>query len=112
MSISGNLSSGYASAVYSEQGHAQYTERISGSPFIERIWRTQSERDDVCLAIADGRWDMMFFTHNGHTKVMVIGPQTTAISIPHIAGSDWLGIRFRLGVSMHKMTINKLIAGQ
>ncbi len=98
-----------AAAVSGVEHYVRYEERPSESSFVERIWHTQSDRDDVCLAIADGRWDMMFFTLNGQCQVMITGPQTTAITIPHTAGSTWLGIRFRLGVSMQAVAINALV---
>jgi hypothetical protein len=99
----------YAPAVDGTLQHVRYEERLSDSLFVERIWRTESDLDDVCLAIADGRWDMMFLTHHGRTSVMITGPQTTAISIPHVAGSSWLGIRFQLGVTLQNLMVGDLV---
>jgi len=109
MSMSDRSHLPYAAAVDGIEQHVRYEERLSDSQFIERIWRTASDLDDVCLAIADGRWDMMFFSHAGRCQVMITGPQTTAITIPHAAGAEWLGIRFRLGVTMQHVAIPALV---
>ena len=104
-----SLSSAYASSVFALNQRVRYEERLSESPFVERIWRTESDEDDVCIAIADGRWDLMFYTLNGKTNVMVTGAQNGVVTIPHLAGSQWLGIRFRLGVMMENIAINALV---
>jgi len=103
------LLSRYAPAVRGVQQQLQYEERLSDSSVVERVWHTQSDRDDDCIAIADGRWDMMFISFHGETKVLITGPQTTAISIPHPAGSEWLGIRFRVGVTIPEIPLDSLV---
>lgn len=109
MLFSDGAESYHASAVDGKQKHIRYEARPSDSPFVERIWRTQSHLDDHGIAIADGRWDMMLLTQNGQTNVFITGPQTTAVSIPHAAGAEWLGIRFRLGVTMPNIPLNTLV---
>lgn len=99
----------HAAAVYGIQAEVLYDQRSSDVSLIERIWRTHSDVDDTCIAVADGRWDMMFFMHDDQCNVMITGPQTTAITIPHVAGSEWLGIRFRLGVSLQNVTMRALV---
>jgi hypothetical protein len=109
MAFSGDSNIRRASAVDGKRNRVRYEERHSDSPFVERVWRTQSDADDDCIAIADGRWDMMFFMETGKCHVMITGPQTTVIDIPHVAGAEWLGIRFRLGVAMQNVLLNDLI---
>ncbi|MDX1994191.1 MAG: hypothetical protein SF029_17525 [bacterium] len=99
----------HASAVRGIQQHVRYAERPSDSSVVERIWHTQTETDDECIAIADGRWDIMFFSFEGETRVMITGPQTNTILIPHRAGSEWLGIRFRVGVTIPEIPLPSLV---
>jgi AraC-like DNA-binding protein len=99
----------HASAVRGVQQHVYYEERPSDSPVVERIWHTRSDKDDACIAIADGRWDMMFLSFEGETKVLITGPQISAIAIPHLAGSEWLGIRFRVGVTIPEIPLSPLV---
>jgi hypothetical protein len=99
----------HAPAVRGLRGQLQYQERLSDSPVVERVWRTHSDGDDECIAIADGRWDMMILAYQGEASVLITGPQTTAISIPHPAGSEWLGIRFRLGVTIPEIPLMTLV---
>lgn len=98
-----------ASTVIGTKNHIRYQERPSESPLVERVWHSQADNDDSCIAIADGRWDMVFIIQDGQAKVFITGPQTTAISIPHPAGSEWLGVRFRLGVMMPHLSLNNLV---
>jgi hypothetical protein len=86
-----------------------YQERPSDSPFVEHVWHTQSELDDEFLGAADSRWDMMILQTDGETRFMVTGPMTRPQTLPHIAGSEWLGIRFKLGVMMPHLLASKLV---
>lgn len=104
-----SISKIYAPTVRGLQQHLRYEERLSDSPLVERIWRTQSDKDDETIAIADGRWDMMFFAHQGETSVFITGPQTTVINAPQPAGSEWIGIRFRLGIAIPEIPLHSLI---
>lgn len=99
----------YTPAVRGLRQHLQYEERRSDSLVVERVWRTRADADDECIAIADGRWDMMILAYQGEASVLITGPQTTAISIPHPAGSEWLGIRFRLGVTIPEIPLSTLV---
>ncbi len=86
-----------------------YEARASDSPFIESIWHTQSDVDDDFTSTANGRWDMMIFRQAGETRVMVTGAMTRAQTIPHVAGSEWLGIRFKLGISLPHFSAGSLV---
>lgn len=99
----------HAPAVRGIQQHLHYEERPSDLSVVERVWHTRSDADDECIAIADGRWDMMFLSSGGETRVFITGAQTTSIVIPHPAGSEWLGIRFRVGVIIPEIPPRTLV---
>jgi hypothetical protein len=40
-------------------------ERPSDSPFVERIWRSHSERGGSFLSIAESRWEMVVTRRHG-----------------------------------------------
>jgi hypothetical protein len=48
-----------------------FDERPSDSPFVERIWRTQSERTGVFSSLAASHWEMVVTRHNGKTTLDV-----------------------------------------
>lgn len=84
-------------------------ERPSDSPFVERIWRAQSEHGGRFLSIAMSHWEMVVTRLNGRTTVTVRGPETKATSLRCPACGQWLGIRFRLGTIMPDLPAGALV---
>ncbi len=78
-------------------------ERLSDSPLVESIWRVHAESDGVDIVSADMSWDMIITRQDGKTNLTVWGPMTKATPIPHTAGSEALGIRFKLGTYMNTL---------
>lgn len=74
-----------------------YQDRLSDSPFVETIWHTQSEKDGCYLAVADGSWDMLILREKGRIRLSVWGPMTKATPMLYSEGSQYMGIRFKLG---------------
>ena len=74
-----------------------FEDRLSDSPFVERIWRTHSERAGIFLSVAASHVEMAVTRHEGQTFLTLRGPETKATSADCPAGGEWLGIRFRLG---------------
>jgi len=74
-----------------------YEERLSDSPFVQTIWHTQAVSDGCDMVTADGSWDMLVVRQDSKTRFAVSGPMTKAKPIKHQEGSEWLGIRFKLG---------------
>ena len=72
-------------------------EKPSDSPLVESIWHVQAQSDGVDIVVADTSWDMIITQQDGQTKLTVWGPMTQANHIPHVAGSEAIGIRFKLG---------------
>src|SRR5262245_34964472 len=77
-----------------------FDDRLSDSPFVERVWRSHSERADTFHSIAASHWEMVVTRHQGKTTLTVRGPETRATTIECPAEGEWVGIRFKLGTFM------------
>src|SRR5262245_22956456 len=77
-----------------------FDDRLSDSPFVERVWRSHSERADTFHSIAASHWEMVVTRHQGKTTLTVRGPETRATTIECPADGEWVGIRFKLGTFM------------
>jgi len=86
-----------------------FDERPSDSPFVERIWRTHSERAGSFLSLAMSHWEMVVTRHNGKTTLTVRGPETKATPLHCPADGEWLGIRFKLGTFMPDLAASNLV---
>jgi AraC-like DNA-binding protein len=86
-----------------------FDEKPSDSPFVERIWRSRSERAGPFLSVAMSHWEMVVTRHNGTTMLTVRGPETKATPIYCPEGGDWLGIRFKLGTFFPHLPASKLV---
>jgi AraC-like DNA-binding protein len=77
-----------------------FQERLSDSPFVERVWRCHSERAGTFLSIAANHFEMAVTRHRGRTFLTLRGPETKATPVDCPAEGEWLGIRFKLGTFM------------
>lgn len=82
-----------------------FEERRSDSPFVERIWRTQSERTGTFSSVAMSHWEMVVTRYNGNTILTVRDPESKATPL-HVSlvGAEFLGIRFNDKKSFRSMT--------
>ena len=89
-----------------------FEERFSDSPFVERIWRTQSERAGDFLSVAVSQWEMVVSTHQGETTITVRGPETKA-TFAHVTlvGGEFFVIIFKYGAFMPHFPVSELING-
>jgi len=85
-----------------------FEERVSDSPLIERVWRSQSDRGGKFVSIAATNFEMAVTRLAGDTFLTLRGPETTATAIECPPGGEWLGIRFKLGTFMPRLTPEKL----
>ena len=51
-----------------------FNERLSDSPFVERVWRSQSHHAGVFLSIAASHFEIAVTRHQGRTFLTVRGP--------------------------------------
>jgi AraC-like DNA-binding protein len=77
-----------------------FDDRPSDSPYVERVWRSHSERAGTFHSMAANHWEMVVTRHAGTTSVTVRGPETRATTAHCPADGEWMGIRFRLGTFM------------
>jgi len=89
-----------------------FEERLSDSPFVERIWRTQIERTGDFLSVAASQWELVVSKYHGETTVIVRGPETKATSM-HVTlvGGEFFGIIFRYGTFMPHFPLSDLVDG-
>jgi AraC-like DNA-binding protein len=74
--------------------------RASDSPFVQMIWRVQSEGTGPFISPAAIHWDMLLMRHQGKMTFTLQGPETKATLASLPSGAEWLGITFRLGSFM------------
>jgi AraC-like DNA-binding protein len=77
-----------------------FDDRQSDSPFIERVWRSHSERAGEFHSIAACHWEMVVTRHQGKTSLTVRGPETKATTAECPAQGEWFAVRFKLGTFM------------
>lgn len=75
-------------------------ERPSDSPFIEKIWHTQSEQAGDFTSHAASQSEIVVTRYEGKTLVTVRGPETKATPASVPADSEFFGIVFKLGTFM------------
>jgi len=86
-----------------------FVDRLSDSPFVERIWRCHSDRAGVFLSVAASRFEIAVTRHRGKTFLTLRGPETKATAANCPAEGEWLGIRFKLGSFMPQLTPGQLL---
>jgi AraC-like DNA-binding protein len=86
-----------------------FDERASDSPFVERIWRTQSERSGSFISTAENHWEMVVTRYQGKTTFTVRGPETKATPADYPADAEFFGIVFKHGAFMPHFPLIKLL---
>src|SRR5688572_22350576 len=77
-----------------------FEDRVSDSPFVERVWRSHSERAGIFHSIAACHWEMVVTRLQGKTSLTVRGPETVATMADLPPDGEWFAIRFKLGTCM------------
>jgi hypothetical protein len=77
-----------------------FEDRLSDSPFVERVWRSHSERAGIFHSIAACHWEMVVTRLQGKTSLTVRGPETVATMADLPPDGEWFAIRFKLGTCM------------
>lgn len=85
-------------------------ERLSDSPFVERVWCAHSEGTDPFLSLAESRWQIVVTIDNKTASLTVRGPDTNARSFGNCpADREWFGILFKLGTFMPHLPARNLV---
>ena len=89
-----------------------FEERLSDSPFVERIWWAESERMGDFLSIAASQWEMVVSKYQGQTAITVRGPETKVTPM-HVTlvGAEFFGIIFKYGAFMPLFPVGGLVDG-
>jgi hypothetical protein len=89
-----------------------FEERLSDSPFVERIWRAQSERAGEFLSVAASQWEMVVSEYRGERIMTVRGPETKVTPM-HVTlvGAEFFGIIFKYGAFMPHFPVSDLVDG-
>lgn len=74
-----------------------FKERPSDSPFVERIWSTQSEHAGSFTSISTVVWSMVIAKFRGRITISLHGPETAATRKAFPPEAEWFGIAFKLG---------------
>lgn len=86
-----------------------FEERQSNSPFVESIWRSQSDTAGNFLSLAVSNWMMVVSKIQGQTFFTVRGPETKATPAFCPGDSEFFGIFFKVGTLMpHFPAVNLL----
>ena len=85
-----------------------FADRPSESPFIERVWRSHSDRAGVFHSIAACHCVMVVTRLEGKTSLTVRGPETKATMADCPAQGEWFGVLFKLGTYMPLMRSSDL----
>lgn len=85
-----------------------FEDRLSDSPFVERVWRSHSERDGTFHSIAACHWEMVVTRLKGRAFLTVHGPETKPSMANCPAEGEWFGIRFKLGTFMPRLRPGEL----
>jgi hypothetical protein len=85
-----------------------FEDRLSDSPFVERIWRSRSDRAGVFLSVAASNFEIAVTRHRGRTFLTLRGPETKVTTAECPAEGEWLGIRFKLGTFMPQLAPGRL----
>ena len=81
--------------------------RPSDSPWIETIWRSQSQQAGAFLSIVSSRLEIVVARHEGQVYVTVRGPETQPTVAHCPPEGEWLGIQFKHGAFIpHLPTLN------
>ena len=84
-----------------------FDERRPDSPFVEVIWRTESERAGSFISTASTHSEMVVTRYQGHLSLTVRGPETKATEAAIPPDAEFFGIRLKLGTFMpHMPNIN------
>ncbi len=85
--------------------------RLSDSPWIETVWRSQSQQAGDFLSIASSRLEMVVARHERQIYVTVRGPETQPTIAHCPPDGEWLGIQFKHGAFMPHLPTLELVDG-
>src|SRR5512134_3786964 len=89
-----------------------FKERLSDSPFVERIWHSHTERTGPFLSLAASHWEMVVSRYHGNTTVTVRGPETKVTPYDvTFTGGEYVGIIFKHGTVLPYLPAEAIVDG-
>ncbi len=86
-----------------------FEDRLSDSPFIERVWRSRSEAGGPFLSVAQGNLELVVTRLPDLTLVTLRGPETRATIVEAPPNGRWVAIRFAPGVYLPGLPTGRLL---
>src|SRR5436305_981830 len=87
-------------------------ERVSDSPFVERIWCSHSEGERAFLSIAVNHCELVVSRLQGKVTMTLRGPETKATPMGNApAEGEWVGILLKLGTFLPHLPTSRLVDG-
>ncbi len=83
--------------------------RGSDSPYVDGIWRTESEGSGAFMSVAESHWGIVVTRQEGKTWLTVRGPETKAQPAPVPEDAEFFGIVFKLGTFMPHLPGKRLV---
>jgi hypothetical protein len=74
-----------------------FEDRLSDSPFVERIWTAASQRAGEFLSVAAETSEIVVTRLHGQMFITIRGPEMKATTAECPGEGDWVGIRFKAG---------------
>ncbi|MEQ8675048.1 MAG: helix-turn-helix domain-containing protein [Aggregatilineales bacterium] len=89
-----------------------FEERLSDSPFVERVWRSHSDEGGNFISLALSHWQMVVWDEDGKTRLSIRGPETKPTATVYPAHGEFVGVVFKLGTLMPHVLPGRLVNTQ
>jgi AraC-like DNA-binding protein len=89
-----------------------FEERLSDSPFVERVWRTHPGSAGPFISIAVSHCEIVVTKHQGQTFLTVRGPETKATPAYCPEDAEHFGIIFKFGALIPHLPARNLVNGE
>ncbi len=84
-------------------------ERLSDSPYVDRVWRNRSDQPGDFISIAVNHWEMVVTKRKGTTRITMRGPETKASPAYCPDDAEFFGILFKFGTFMPLLPAKNLV---
>lgn len=89
-----------------------YEERLSDSPYIEKVTRGWTTGDGSTIRPAEVSWHMILTRHSGGTQFLLVGPLETSGVVAWGGEAEILWIKFKLGAFMPHLPTKEILESE
>lgn len=86
-----------------------YEDRLSDSPYIDAVVHGQTVDEGSAIRPAELHWHMVFVSHEGSRRALIVGPWTKSGVVSYGAGAEILWIKFKLGAWFPHLPVRKFV---